>query len=287
MNGQHTGLQFDTRMNEDTAMRNSGFPNVGPPGGLEDYNLFLDDFGLSSHYFLPMYDTEMPASFWSRPPLLGQESSGGLADNHQRPLHDGQDEHNSFSRFGSRLPSLQPEFRDSSENRKLPEDITRTGPPWKISPQDHRRIQSRLDDFSNVLPKGFALPSRHTLSRFWEGYINGFHEHLPFLHIPTISAVDSAPELILALAAVGAQYRFEGHRGNGLWYASKAIAMEQIRRRSSQQVAEILSPPSTYRSTSAAQSPSISTVRQGDMNDSADVKDLSRNHSEAISDDQL
>jgi hypothetical protein len=138
----------------------------------------------------------------------------------------------------------------------------------------------------NVLPKGFTLPSRHTLSRFWEGYINGFHEHLPFLHIPTISAVDCAPELVLALAAVGAQYRFEGHRGNGLWYASKAVAMEQIRRRSSQQVAEILSTPPTYRSRSAAQSPSIPTIRQGDMTENIDVKQTSRNESEAVSDEQ-
>jgi hypothetical protein len=289
MNGGHTGMQYDTRMDQDTPMRNSGYQAMGPSGGLEDYNLFLDDFGLSSHYFLPMYDTEMPSSFWSRPPLLSQESAG-QAETKPQLLHDGQEAHNSFSRFGSRLPSLQPEVRDGSDNHQLPEEITRTGPPWKISPQDHRQIRSKLDDFTNVLPKGFTLPSRHTLSRFWEGYINGFHEHLPFLHLPTISAVHSSPELILAIAAVGAQYRFEGHRGNALWYASKAIAMEQIRRRSSQQVAEILSPPSTYRSTSAVPSPSISTTmnRTGDMS-SEDVKPGagSRGQSESLADDSL
>jgi hypothetical protein len=284
MNGHQSGMQFDNRMHEDTTMRNSGFSSVGPSGGLEDYNLFLDDFGLSSHYFLPMYDTEMPASFWSRPPLLSHESAGP-AENHQRPLQDGQEEHNSFSRFGSRLPSLQPEFRESNDN-KLPEDMmTRTGPPWKISPSDHRLIRSRLDDFQNVLPKGFSLPSRHTLSRFWEGYINGFHEHLPFLHIPTISAVSCAPELVLALAAVGAQYRFENHRGNGLWYASRAVALEQIRRRSSPQVNEILSPPATYRSGSPGLSP-VSTVRQGDASDNADMSHASRNQSVGEFDDQ-
>lgn len=284
MNGQQAALQYDNRMHEDTTMRNSGFPSLGPAGTMEEYNLFLDDFGLSSHYFLPALDTELPANFWSRPPMISQDS-GGFTENQQRPLQDGQEEHNSFSRFGSRLPSLQPEARDASQGQpKLPEDIMRTVPPWKISPQDHRLIRSKLDDFTNVLPKGFTLPSRHTLSRFWEGYINGFHEHLPFLHAPTISAVTCAPELMLALAAVGAQYRFEGHRGNGLWYAAKSIAMEQIRRRHIQQVLEILTPPPTYRSESAGQSP-MSTARHADLNTPGDVSHVSTRDSEIGSDE--
>jgi hypothetical protein len=283
LNGQQTSLQYDSRMHEDTSMRNTGFPNLGPSGTMEEYNLFLDDFGLSSHYFLPALDNELPANFWTRPPMLTHDSSGP-GENQQRPLQDGQEEHNSFSRFGSRLPSLQPEHRDTSQSEpKPPENFVRTGPPWKISPQDHRLIRAKLDDFSNVLPKGFTLPSRHTLSRFWEGYINGFHEHLPFLHTPTISAVNCAPELMLALAAVGAQYRFEGHRGNGLWYASKAVALEQIRRRHIQQVLEILTPPPTYRSESAGQSP-ISTVRLAEFNNHAGASHVSTHESETASD---
>lgn len=284
MNGQQAALQYDNRLHEDTAMRNSGFSALGPSGTVEEYNLFLDDFGLPSHYFLPALDTELPTNFWSRPSILSQDSSS-LAENQQRALQDNQDEHNSFSHFDSRLPSLQPESRDHSQYQpRLPEDIIRTGPSWKISPQDHRLIRNKLDDFNNVLPKGFTLPSRHTLSRFLEGYINGFHEHLPFLHAPTISTVNCAPELMLALAAVGAQYRFEGHRGNDLWYAAKAIAMEQIRRRHIQQVLEILTPPPTYRSESAGLSP-VSTVRHGDLNNRADINHVSTHDSEATSDE--
>jgi hypothetical protein len=284
ISGQHP-LHFDNRINEDSTMRNTGFPAMGSTGGLEDYNLFLDDFGLSSHYFLPAIDAELPPSFWSRPPLLAQDSNGQMENNLRAP-QDGQEENNSFSRFGSRLPSLQPEARDGFENQvRLPEDIMRIGPAWKISPQDHRIIGSKLDDFMNVLPKGFTLPSRHTLSRFWEGYINGFHDHLPFLHIPTLSAVNCAPELVLALAAVGAQYRFEGHRGNGLWYAARAIAMEQVRRRNSQQILEILSPPSTYKSDSAAPSP-ITTLRQVDPNQQAESGGMSANESDGNLDEQ-
>jgi hypothetical protein len=82
-----------------------------------------------------------------------------------------------------------------------------------------------------LIAAGFIAPSRHSLSRYLAGYINGFHEHLPFIHVPTLSVANSAPELVLALAAVGAQYRFENSRGIELFYAAKAVVSEQIRRR--------------------------------------------------------
>ncbi|KAK5276065.1 hypothetical protein LTR40_012096, partial [Exophiala xenobiotica] len=81
------------------------------------------------------------------------------------------------------------------------------------------------------MPKGFIPPSRHSLSRYLAGYVNGFHEHLPFIHVPTLQVAASAPELVLALAAVGAQYRFENSRGIELFYAAKAVVLEQIRQR--------------------------------------------------------
>lgn len=264
-------MAYNGRMQQDTTMGNDGYQQVGQPSLLEDYNLFLDDFNLNSHFF-PTYGNELPISFWSKPSMMDQQT--GISD-HQRSNHDGQEEGNSFSRFGSRLPSLQPDFQGSPDTRsKFSEDGPRSGPPWKISSQDHRLIQAKLDEFASVLPRGFFLPSRHTLSRFLEGYINGFHEHLPFLHVPTISAVTCAPELLLALAAVGAQYRFEGHRGNELWYAARAIALEQVRRRNSQQVLEILSPPSTYRSDSVGPSPQ------------SNVRHMSRHESEGARSNQ-
>jgi hypothetical protein len=259
MNG-YSNMQYDTRLQEDTNMRNPTF-QTGTPGPLEDYNVFLDDFPLSSHYFLPPnLDQDMPSSLWSREAPTSNPIDPRLA-------REGQEEQNPFSRFGSRLGSMQPEFRDSPDSR--PQDPFRPGPAWKISAADQIQIQNKVNDFSGVLPKGFILPSRHTLSRFLEGYVNGFHEHLPFLHIPTLSAVNMAPELLLALAAVGAQYRFENHRGNELWYASRTVALEQIRRRSSQDVNAILSPPSTYRSESTGLSPS-SNARHGSMHGHGD-----------------
>jgi hypothetical protein len=61
----------------------------------------------------------------------------------------------------------------------------------------------------------------------------------------------SAPELILALAAVGAQYRFENSRGIELFYAAKAVVTEQIRRRDGSAQTQSLRP----RTSSLVQSP--------------------------------
>lgn len=215
---------------------------AGIPG---DYNLFFDNFD-TSNFYLPstVFDSELPISLWSRPDFGGNVE----AENISRRVPLARNENDALSRLGSRLPSLQPHEQDLMNSEPAPQaDFLRVGPPWKISGEDHRQVQSNLNEFVSVLPARFSLPSRHTLSRYFEGYVTGFNQHLPFLHIPTFSVSRCAPELFLAIAAVGAQYRFESTKGNKLWYAAKAIAAEQIRRRQSQYVADILSSPTPSR----------------------------------------
>ena len=180
-------------------------------------------------------------------------------ENINRRIPPSRSENDALSRLGSRLPSLQPHEQDLMSSEPAPQaDFLRAGPPWKTSGEDHRQIQTNLNEFAHVLPEGFSVPSRHTLSRFFEGYITGFHQHLPFLHIPTFSVSRCAPELFLAIAAVGAMYRFESTNGNKLWYAAKAVASEQLRRRQSQHVADILSSPTPSRA-SLSKSPASHT----------------------------
>ncbi|CAG9952001.1 unnamed protein product [Clonostachys rosea f. rosea IK726] len=69
----------------------------------------------------------------------------------------------------------------------------------------------------------FAFPSRHTLSRYLEGYFRGFHAHLPFLHTATLTPGALGPELVLSLAAVGALYRFEHAKGVELYRVARAL----------------------------------------------------------------
>lgn len=139
------------------------------------------------------------------------------------PARQNLEEPYSLSRFGSRFPSLQPEesVRDQARRRPLTD----------ISHDDRRLLQDRLNEFADIIPIDFRLPTRLALCRYIAAYIRGFHEHMPFLHIPTMSIEDSYVELILALAAIGAQYTFEGEKGVELFNVSRAIATQRIRRR--------------------------------------------------------
>lgn len=197
------------------------------PPVFEGYDLFMDDMTSQSHFLPAAVDADQSFGVWPRGP---------------------------GSSFPSRFPSLAPESSTDGVTRATDEGMR--APAWRISANDHGVIKNRLDEFSSVLPNDFVFPSRHTLTRYLEGYISGFQEHLPFLHIPTLSPTDMAPELLLAIASVGAQYRFESNRGHALWYAAKAVALEQIRRRHSHEIHSLLPTPAAYSPHSTRASPS-------------------------------
>lgn len=214
-------------------------PDLGDP--LQDFTVFLDSVGLSSEWYANMFGNDQMDSYQSpelrgyhlnisRPQLNGEHSSDSK-------LGIPQEDTSTFSRFGSRLPSLQPESKEPDLSRPEPRssieeaEASKIKTTWDVSDSDRSTFASKLAAFDSVMPKGFIPPSRHSLARYVAGYVNGFHEHLPFIHVPTLQVATSAPELVLALAAVGAQYRFENSRGIELFYAAKAVVMEQIRRR--------------------------------------------------------
>jgi len=61
------------------------------------------------------------------------------------------------------------------------------------------------------------------------GYFSGFYAHAPFVHAPTFKVDVCSPELLLAMAAIGAVYRYESHTATGLFYAAKTIFLERQR----------------------------------------------------------
>ncbi|EXJ83976.1 hypothetical protein A1O3_04643 [Capronia epimyces CBS 606.96] len=137
-----------------------------------------------------------------------------------------------ISPFRSWLPSPPPtdhNMRDvadpiSSGQRRPPQtpffDVTREQRTW---------LESSLAEFRDVLA-GFYLPSHHSLTRYLTSFIDGFHSHLPHVHVPTARIEDFTPDTILAFAATGAQYVFEHRNADRLFYAGKAILLERMRR---------------------------------------------------------
>ncbi|CEL09940.1 Putative C2H2 transcription factor [Aspergillus calidoustus] len=209
--------------------------DLGDP--VQDFTVFLESVGLSSDWdsgvFSSVEDPMMPSSLPMDSKPTVRETSRIGPDLMGDP-RGAADEPPSFSNFGSRLPSLQPEAHDVDDRLGFGDEGPR--PAWDISNVDRQVFVQKLDEFAHVLPKGFIPPSRHALSRFFAGYINGLNEHLPFIHVPTLSVAKCSPELTLALAAAGSHYRFENNRGIDLFHAAKAILLERLRRRDSKQV---------------------------------------------------
>jgi hypothetical protein len=200
-------------------------PSLGE--SLDSLAAFLDNEPLSSYHFASLINTEQPMPFFSPESfsysheLLHTAEATGPPDMNRSHSHH--EEPNSFSRFGSRLPSLQPDDLTGNDRTRHPLS--------EVSLDDRQTIFDKLNEFSTVLPSDFRLPTRLALCRYIAAYINGFHEHMPFLHIPTMSIETCSVELILAMAAIGAQYTFEGEKGVELFNASRAIATHRIRRR--------------------------------------------------------
>lgn len=113
-----------------------------------------------------------------------------------------------------------------------PSDVGRhhvhLAPFLRISHDDWLWLSAQVAQFSTVLPTHYDLPSRHAISRYLHGFMNGFHPHFPIIHPQTLSIRQMAPELTLALAAVGSQYCLESHQGLKLFPLARAIAMEQV-----------------------------------------------------------
>ncbi|KAF6833855.1 AmdA [Colletotrichum plurivorum] len=129
-----------------------------------------------------------------------------------------------------RLPSMEPENTDAYPGAMTagPENVVVAGQthlirPWKISAADYSAIPKGLSKYQGALPASFDLPSRHSLSRFLEGYFRGFHVHMPFLHCVTFSVSSVDAILVLSMAAVGALYRFERAKAYQLYEAARSM----------------------------------------------------------------
>ncbi|KAM0689375.1 hypothetical protein Q7P36_011453 [Cladosporium allicinum] len=197
---------------------------------LDDFALMDDSLMLPSNDYSPPYQPIVP--------LLGTPSVPALSETGISIPHSTQqgapesafrtcETSDTHSRYGSRLPTLEP------EERLVP---TSAGKPSRPAHRSHitipcmQSITSQLALFGHVLPSNWTLPSRHTLNRYVSSYIRGFHRHYPILHVPTLRLETLPVELVLAIASLGAQYCLERTAGFELFYLAKPIALERATR---------------------------------------------------------
>ncbi|KAK4463001.1 hypothetical protein QBC42DRAFT_223603 [Cladorrhinum samala] len=210
------------------------FPSlVGSEEPLDDLCTFLGTEPLPSFHFTPTSISEQTNSpVFSFEPLAVASNSpypfeliineSGLMPTESENIS--LDESGSLHEFCARLP-LAPEL--SANNIQA----QRVGIS-ELPTLDRQTLLENIQlEFSAAVGTEFRLPTKLSLIRYIRAYTEGFHEHLPFLHLPTMDFEACATELVLAMAAVGAQYCFEPAKGLELFHAARAIANERIRRR--------------------------------------------------------
>lgn len=198
-------------------------------GGM-DGNLSLEEyFPLGAEFpndlvSIPGFDIYQPESS-----VLTGPSSGGNSGN-TVPNDPHSDDDASLCNY--QLPSLNQndevnsqDAEDLSERPETPLDQTKnyTQYPWRIGKEEYRLILSLFDNVRHVLDADFVFPSKYVLCRYIEGFFTGSHGHLPFLHLHTVSIANLSPPLVLAIIAMGAQYRFESKRAACFFKASKSL----------------------------------------------------------------
>ncbi|KAI3395899.1 hypothetical protein diail_684 [Diaporthe ilicicola] len=202
---------------------NGNQDTVGFDDHFREFANFLDGVGLpaewSPYFHRPERDNEVidPAIRDSQ----GGTATPGARQNRTRP----------GTPFSSWLPSAPtgnriPETLPDSNPRSIDSDSQ----PYRISEEQRLRLNSTIETFRDILDPSFKFPSRHALTRYLTSFFEGFHSHMPFIHTPTWRISEHSVELILGLAAVGAQYCFEHRTSERLFHAGKTILMQRLAR---------------------------------------------------------
>jgi hypothetical protein len=147
-----------------------------------------------------------------------------------------------FAKFSSRLPSLDViEDDDDDEEENFQGIAGDSVEPWYITKSGYERFGLEIQQYSQVLPTGYSLPSRNSLARYLEKYLKCVSEFLPFIHPASFSFEQKNIELSLAIAALGSLYCYERPKSYELYVLARAIEQERTRRQESQSTSNFLS----------------------------------------------
>lgn len=208
-------------------------------GSVDDFTSFMDSVPVPTHPFSPTYQPVpffFPATDPSSVNALNEDLTNNVTWRNEIPrqrvprlatsLVPIAKDDNSSSQTGFRLTPLQPEYELTNPNQQDRQGLLH----MHISTECRQRIINDLEGFSDFIDKDFNLPSRHVLSRFFGGYFDTFHDHFPFLHIPTLRPEDISVELFLAMAAIGARYTHELEMSSILFQMAKVLVFQCIQR---------------------------------------------------------
>ncbi|BCR87685.1 uncharacterized protein ACHE_40249A [Aspergillus chevalieri] len=177
---------------------------------LQDFEYFSHSLGLTSDWALP---SEFDISrIMVREPIYHLLPTSSVSHERQEYSASSQQNH----------PLTQfPVERDA-----VGEFGVLTFPVLKITEEHRSRLLQSLVQFQTTVTN-FVMPSPHSLTRFVNAFFDGFYPHAALVHIPTFKLDNCDPEIILAMAALGAQYRHEYRKGTLLFYAAKAILQDK------------------------------------------------------------
>ncbi|KAL6810276.1 hypothetical protein J3E69DRAFT_350117 [Trichoderma sp. SZMC 28015] len=97
----------------------------------------------------------------------------------------------------------------------------------EFTDNDIKVLEEDLRPFGSIA-HDFTLPSLRTLMRYMEAWRIGLSRHFPVIHFPTFRLGNCIPELILAIAALGAVQALEEHTSRKLYKAARAVALERL-----------------------------------------------------------
>ncbi|KAF7592369.1 hypothetical protein BBP40_000353 [Aspergillus hancockii] len=185
----------------------------------EDFTSFFDSIPLPSHPYSPSYQPLplFPPFHFDPQPVYDQPEKERPSESVPTPSSS------ILPRHGTQIPSLQTEESPTQYKPRQPKSSL------SVSPQCRERIGTLLSDYLNVIPNPY-IPSRHALSRCLTGYLTGYHEHYPILHIPTLNLDSKSLHFILSMATLGARYCREPETSTALYQVAKAVTLEHIRR---------------------------------------------------------
>ncbi|EHK21565.1 uncharacterized protein TRIVIDRAFT_123400, partial [Trichoderma virens Gv29-8] len=98
----------------------------------------------------------------------------------------------------------------------------------EMTVDDIKILEEGLRPFRNVV-NNFALPSLRTLIRYMDTWRTALARHFPVIHFPTFQVGHCLPELILAMAALGAVQTLEEHTSRKLYKVARAVALERLK----------------------------------------------------------